>query len=136
MEQKLILEEGYVGLAVEVELTGGRSGDRKRLTLIKVKQRVGAATLLEYHHHSKNSELGTAKTKTLHLIHILAKHETPMKARRTLLGRVPAKLKTRVMITRSMLVLLNADEMVKPPISNIMVGENMIEKTNLDTGNV
>jgi len=61
-------------LAVEVESTGGRSEDRERLTLIKVKQGVVVATLLKYHHHSKNSELGTARMETLHLIHILAKH--------------------------------------------------------------
>lgn len=58
-----------------------------------------------------------------------------MKARSTVLGRVPAKLKTRVMITRSMLVLLSADEMVKPPIRSMIVGENMIEKTDLNTKN-
>ena len=48
-----------------------------------------------------------------------------------MLGRVPARLKTRVIITRSMLVLLNADEMVKPPIRSMIVGENMMEKTYL-----
>ena len=73
-----------------------------------MKQRVGAATLL---------------------IHILAKHETPMNANRTVRGRVPARLSTRVMRRRSILVLLKADEMVKPPINNMIVGENMIEKT-------
>lgn len=62
---------------------------------------------------------------------MLAKQETIIKARRTVLGRVPARLKTRVIITRSMLVLLKADEMVKPPIRSIIVGENMTEKTNL-----
>lgn len=65
------------------------------------------------------------------LIHILAKHDTPMKARRIVLGFVPAKLKTRVIKTRSMFVLLNADEMVNPPMSSMMVGENMIENTYL-----
>ena len=67
----------------------------------------------------------------LYLIHILAKQDTPMKARRTLLGCVPAKLRTRVIKTRSMLVLLKADEIVKPPMSNMIVGENIAEKTNL-----
>ncbi len=51
------MEEGYVGLAVKVKSIKGRSGDCERLALIKEKQRVGAATLLKYHHHSKNSEL-------------------------------------------------------------------------------
>ncbi len=41
---------------------------------------------------------------------MLAKQETTMKARRTVLGRVPARLKTRVIITRSMLVLLKGTE--------------------------
>lgn len=77
---------------------------------MRVKQSVGAATLL---------------------IHMLAKHETIIKDKRTVLGRVPAKLRTRVMSTRSMLVLLSADAMVKPPISNMMVGENMTEKMYL-----
>jgi hypothetical protein len=62
---------------------------------------------------------------------MLAKQDTPMNARRTLLGCVPAKLKTRVIKTRSMLVLLNAEEIVKPPMSNMIVGENIAEKTNL-----
>lgn len=75
-----------------------------------MKQSVGAATLL---------------------IHMLAKHATPMNASRTVLGRSPAKLSTRVMSTRSMAVLLKADAMVKPPMSSIIVGENMTEKTCL-----
>ena len=54
-----------------------------------------------------------------------------MKARSTLLGCVPAKLRTRVINTRSMFVLLKADEIVKPPISNMIVGENIAEKTDL-----
>jgi hypothetical protein len=75
-----------------------------------VKHNVGAATLL---------------------IHILAKQDTPIKESSTVLGRVPAKLKTRVISTRSMLVLLNADAMVNPPISSMMVGENMTENIYL-----
>jgi hypothetical protein len=55
-----------------------------------------------------------------------------MKARRTEFGRVPARLSTRVINTRSMLVLLKADAIVKPPINSIMVGENMTENMNLN----
>ena len=77
---------------------------------MRVKQSVGAATLL---------------------IHMLAKHETPINERSTVLGRVPAKLRTRVMRSRSMLVLEIADAMVKPPISSMMVGENMTENMYL-----
>jgi hypothetical protein len=51
-------------------------------------------------------------------------------------GLVPAKLSTLVINTRSMLVLLNADEMVKPPMRSMIVGENIIEKTHLHTGSV
>ena len=83
------------------------------LTRIRVKHRVGAATLL---------------------IHMLAKQETPMNESNTVLGRVPAKLSTRVINTRSMLVLLSADAMVKPPIRSMMVGENMTEKMYLENG--
>jgi len=62
---------------------------------------------------------------------MLAKQDTPMNARMTVLGFVPAKLRTRVIMTRSMLVLLKADEIVKPPMSSMTVGENIAEKTNL-----
>ena len=62
---------------------------------------------------------------------MLAKQETPMKASSTVRGRVPAKLSTFVINMRSMLVLLSAEEMVKPPMSNMMVGENIVEKTYL-----
>jgi len=62
---------------------------------------------------------------------MLAKHDTPMNARSTVLGREPARLSTFVIKTRSMLVLLSAEEIVKPPISSMIVGENMIEKTYL-----
>jgi hypothetical protein len=68
-----------------------------------------------------------------YLIHILAKQETPMNARRTVLGRVPARLNTRVIKSRSMFVLLNAEEMVNPPMSSMIVGENMIENTYLQS---
>jgi hypothetical protein len=62
-----------------------------------------------------------------YLIDILAKHETPMKARSTELGLVPAKLRTLVIRIRSMLVLLRAEEIVNPPIRSMIVGENMTE---------
>lgn len=66
-----------------------------------------------------------------HLINILAKQETPMNANSTVEGLDPARLRTRVMRIRSMLLLLNADEIVKPPIKSMIVGENIPEKTNL-----
>ena len=66
-----------------------------------------------------------------HLINILAKHATPMNASSTVLGRDPARDSTRVIRIRSMFVLESAEEMVKPPISSMIVGENIIEKTKL-----
>jgi hypothetical protein len=66
------------------------------------------------------------------LIHILAKQETPMKARSTELGLEPAKLKTLVINIRSMLVLLRAEEIVNPPIRSMIVGENMTENIYLN----
>lgn len=54
-----------------------------------------------------------------------------MKASSTVLGRVPAKLSTRVISMRSMFILLSADEIVKPPIRSMIVGENIVEKTYL-----
>jgi len=63
---------------------------------------------------------------------MLAKHDTPMKVSKTVLGRVPAKLKMRVIKRRSILVLLRAEDMVNPPMSSMIVGENMIEKTYLN----
>ena len=65
------------------------------------------------------------------LIHILAKHATPMNARRTILGLVPARLSTFVINTRSIAVLLRADAMVKPPMRSMIVGENMTENMYL-----
>jgi hypothetical protein len=47
-------------------------------------------------------------------------------------GRVPAKLGTLVIKLRSILVLLRAEEMVKPPMSSMIVDENIIEKTYLN----
>lgn len=75
---------------------------------------------------------GKTNNNKTNLIHILAKQETPMNVRRTVLGRVPARLRMRVINTRSMFVLLSADEIVKPPMSNIIVGENIMEKTYLE----
>lgn len=54
-----------------------------------------------------------------------------MKARSTVLGREPANQSTRVIKMRSMLVLLSADDIVKPPIRSMIVGENMMENTYL-----
>jgi len=62
---------------------------------------------------------------------MLAKHETPMNASKTVLGRVPAMLSTLVMRMRSIAVLLKADAIVNPPINSMMVGENMTEKIYL-----
>jgi hypothetical protein len=62
---------------------------------------------------------------------MLAKHETPINASKTVLGRVPAILSTLVMRTRSIAVLLRADAIVNPPINSIIVGENMTEKMYL-----
>lgn len=67
---------------------------------------------------------------------MLAKQDTPMKARRTVLGRVPARLSTRVIRTRSMFVLLRADAIVNPPMSSMIVGENICEKTKLHEVNL
>ena len=66
-----------------------------------------------------------------YLIHILAKHETPINASNTVRGRVPAKLSTFVMRIRSIAVLLNADAMVKPPMRSMIVDENITENTYL-----
>lgn len=76
--------------------------------------------------------VGTAGAcKSTHLIHMLAKHATPMTASSTTLGRVPAKLSTRVINTRSMFVFESAAAIVKPPIRSMIVGENITEKTQL-----
>jgi hypothetical protein len=99
------------------------------LTRIRVKQSVGAATLLLEGNKLANEK--EALNNETNLIHILAKQDTPMNVRRTILGRVPARLRMRVINTRSMFVLLRADEIVKPPMSNIIVGENIMENTYL-----
>jgi hypothetical protein len=54
-----------------------------------------------------------------------------MNARMTVFGFVPAKLNTLVMSIRSMFVLLSALDSVKPPMSSIIVGENITEKMYL-----
>lgn len=87
-----------------------RAGIVRRMGRISVKHNVGAATLL---------------------IHMLAKHATPMNASNTMLGLVPARLSSRVMSRRSMLVLLSADAMVNPPMRSMIVGENITENTYL-----
>lgn len=64
---------------------------------------------------------------------MLAKHDTPIKANRTVLGLEPAMLNSRVINIRSMFVLLNAAEIVKPPMRSMIVGENITEKMCLDS---
>lgn len=54
-----------------------------------------------------------------------------MNANRTVLGFEPAKLRTRVIMTLSIFVLLRAEDIVKPPMRSMMVGLNMMEKTYL-----
>ena len=66
-----------------------------------------------------------------YVIHMLAKQETPMIARRTVLGFEPAMLSIHVTRTRSIFVLLRAEDIVNPPMSSIIVGENMTENMNL-----
>lgn len=95
-------------------------------TLMREKHSVGAATLLL----GFQSEATSLPAMT-HLIHILAKQDTPIKERMTMLGFVPARLRSFVMRTRSMFVLLRADAIVKPPIRSMIVGENICEKTYL-----
>jgi hypothetical protein len=69
--------------------------------------------------------------ESAHLIHMLAKHATPMTARSTTLGRVPAKLSTRVINARSMFVFERAAAIVKPPMRSMIVGENITENVQL-----
>ena len=109
--QRTTPEEAFVKLAVgKNRLTVHESDTETKRTRMSVKHSVGAATLL---------------------IHMLAKHDTPINESSTTLGLVPAKLNTRVMSTRSMLVLLSADAIVNPPIKSMIVGENMTEKMYL-----
>lgn len=64
---------------------------------------------------------------------MLAKHDTAIKAKRTVRGFEPAMLNRRVINIRSIFVLLSAAEIVKPPMSSMMVGENMTENMYLDS---
>jgi hypothetical protein len=66
-----------------------------------------------------------------YLIHMLAKHATPMNASNTVRGLPPANASTRVISRRSIALLLNALAMVKPPMRSMIVGENICEKTYL-----
>ena len=77
-------------------------------TWIIEKHRTGAATLL---------------------IHILANIATNMLVKRTVLGFVPALLRTSVAIILAILYFDSAAAMVKPPNSNMMTGVHMAEKT-------
>lgn len=94
---------------------------------MRVKHSVGAATLLKHVSNTRGTGIDA-----IYLIHMLAKQETPMKARSTELGFVPAKLRTLVIKIRSMLVLLRAEEIVNPPIRSMIVGENITENIYLD----
>lgn len=63
------------------------------------------------------------------LIHILANMATNMLVRRTVLGFVPALLRTKVAIIFAILYLERAAAMVKPPSRSMMTGVHMAEKT-------
>lgn len=62
------------------------------------------------------------------LIHILANIATNMHASRTLRGRVPALLSTKVAIILAMLYLDNAAAIVNPPRRSMMTGVHMAPK--------
>jgi hypothetical protein len=63
------------------------------------------------------------------LIHILANMATNMLVSKTVLGFVPALLRTNVAIIFAMLYFERAAAMVKPPSSSMMTGVHMAEKT-------
>ena len=63
------------------------------------------------------------------LIHMLANIATNMFVRRTVLGFVPALLKTNVAIILAMLYFESAAAIVKPPRRSMMTGVHMAEKT-------
>ena len=63
------------------------------------------------------------------LIHILANIATNMLVKRTVLGFVPALLRTKVAIIFAMLYFESAAAIVNPPRSNIMTGVHMAAKT-------
>ena len=61
-------------------------------------------------------------------IHMLANVATPMLVNSTVLGLVPALLRTNVAIIFAMLYLLNAAAIVKPPSRSMMTGVHMAAK--------
>ena len=63
------------------------------------------------------------------LIHILANMATNMLTTSTVLGFVPALLRTKVAIILAMLYFDSAAAIVKPPNSNMITGVHMAEKT-------
>jgi hypothetical protein len=65
------------------------------------------------------------------LMSMLAKAATNMLARRTVLGTVPALLRTKVANRLSILHLESAAARVKPPRSSMITGLHIAEKTNL-----
>jgi hypothetical protein len=98
---------------------------------MSVKQSVGAATLLQSSQCRR-----VCPTQDTYLIHMLAKHATPINANSTVLGLVPANARTRVTSRRSIAVLLSAEAIVNPPIRSIIVGENIWEKIYLGEVNM
>lgn len=62
------------------------------------------------------------------LMSMLAKAATSMFAMSTVLGFVPALLRTKVAIRLSILVLDSAAASVKPPSNNMMTGVHMAAK--------
>ena len=63
------------------------------------------------------------------LIHILAIRATNMLVRRTVRGRVPALLRTKVAINFAIEYLERAAAIVKPPRRSMMTGVHMAAKT-------
>jgi hypothetical protein len=63
------------------------------------------------------------------LIHMLANMATNMLVSRTVLGFVPALLRTKVAIIFAMLYFESAAAIVKPPSRSIMTGVHMAAKT-------
>jgi hypothetical protein len=63
------------------------------------------------------------------LIHILANMATNILVSKTVLGFVPALLRTKVAIILAILYLDRAAAMVKPPRRSMMTGVHMAEKT-------
>ena len=77
---------------------------------------------------SNQHRVSPSTWRRIHLIHILAKHATPMNARRTVPWRSWAMLSTHVMSTPSITVLLSADAIVKPPKRSVAVCEKLTQK--------